>query len=701
MRFLFLFIFVFYTHLVFAQPYFARFYQFQDESENGIRDINLSGDSLLFRMYSTVNSNTNGTRVVSMPVNSTVMNEDIFLPNVGYGHSTFKDGDSHFLPSNDKHGLKFITLYRFNENFLLKDSIDLKLPGEAYNYYASKAILFNEKYIVTGTAQNSSGYAFGKTVIFIVNKDLTLYDTLVIPPARQLITPQDLAINPVDGKLYLSLVYDNFLPNDSAFVPAPKYQKIVRLDSNFHITNFWNSGVYSNAALIAAPIVFSQSGTMYGFYTHNSLDNFFSLDMSGQLIWKTPLDSFTVYGPTILWHSARPYIIRDIAVASNGDILAAGSVDEPNYNIGSSSLLARVSPTGVVKWIKIYRSNNNYSFQNYGYASDLTNVLELPDESIVAGGGVLLYDQILTPNTPPKLAPWLIRADSNGCISSDCGFIQDAVQKTTYFPIVSPSNEWTVEYSDFSFNTRRKYRFSLDSVFVNGYFHRELEYNDSFTGFHTTGRYYREKDGIVYNSFGHVLYNLNLGATDTLPSNQNLNPSTRTILSVGTVVLNDGLPRKTMKFQCDDEPIDTLTIVEGIGDLGEFFHAELQCINPLDGSGKTINCFSVNGEIVYKRIGEDCDLISTSHPINSEKPIIVYPNPTNGLLYLNLSNIDYNQIMQVHIYSSLGTLKLRQDLVKTNGLFSIETSDLNDGIYLGQVILGDGQVIPFEFVVMR
>jgi hypothetical protein len=181
MRILFLFIAVFYTHLVFAQPYFARFYQFQDESENSIRNINLSGDSLLFRLYSTVNSNTKGTRVVSMPVNTTVMNEDIFLPNVGFGHSTFKDGDSHYLPSNDKHGLKFITLYRYNENFLLKDSIDLKLPGEAYNYYVSKATLFNEKYIVTGTAQNSSGYAFGKTVIFIVNKDLTLYDTLVIP----------------------------------------------------------------------------------------------------------------------------------------------------------------------------------------------------------------------------------------------------------------------------------------------------------------------------------------------------------------------------------------------------------------------------------------------------------------------------------------------------------------------------------------
>jgi hypothetical protein len=427
---------------------------------------------------------------------------------------------------------------------------------------------------------------------------------------------------------------------------------------------------------------------------------FFSLDMTGQLIWKTPLDSFTVYGPTILWHSARPYTISDITVASDGDILAAGSVDEPNYNIGSSSLLARVSPTGVIKWIKIYRSNNLYSVQNYGYASDLTNILELPDKSIVAGGGVLLYDQILTPNLPPKLAPWLIRADSNGCISSDCGFIQDAVQKTTYFPIVSPANEWTVKYSDLSFNTRRKYRFSSDSVFINGYYHRELTYDDSFIGFHTTNRFYREKDGIVYNSFGHKLYDLNLGATDTLPSNQNFNQSKRTILSVGTVVLNDGLPRKIMKFQCDDDPYDTLNIVEGIGDLGEFFHAEFQCINPLEAPARTINCFSVNGEIVYQRAGETCDLISTNQPPNTVKPLTAYPNPANDLLYLNLSMQKYEQV-QVNIYSSLGTLKLRQDLIKTNGLFSIETSVLNDGIYLGQVILGNGQVIPFEFVVMR
>ncbi|MCC6411250.1 MAG: T9SS type A sorting domain-containing protein [Saprospiraceae bacterium] len=611
---------------------------------------------------------------------------EVYLPNVEAGKSMFRDSGFYLLPSEEKDDLKHITLNRLDENFSFVDSVHLKFANDSFYHYVGPAMAYNGKYIVTGTAQNAFGYGFGRTVVFVLNKDLTLHDTLVIKPVRQLIKPVDLAVNPADGFLYISMIYDNFHPQDSTFLPLD-YQRIVKLDSTFHLTDFWQSDDYINFS--TCPITFSESGTMYTSYSYSSFDYIVAIDPSGQVSWKTPLDTFIVVGPTVVWLTSRKYSVADVTVASNGDILVVGSVDATQYDIGLSSLLARLRPDGQIKWTKIIRSNLLYSFLNLGYRSRLNSVLELPGGDIVAGGGLEIYDAVLAPNEPFRFEAWVVCADSNGCISPACGYIQDVNQKITYFPIVNPANEWTVRHVEWGapFPTLRKYRFTPDSVLIGGKYYHELTYVDSFFGAHDTNRFYREENGIVYRSNGAVLYNLDLGPIDTLPSYVP-EQGARTVSDVGTVIFNDGLPRKTMTIYCaSDSFAPPVTVVEGMGDLEDFFHSEKYCINPLDGPSDHILCFSVNGEIVYQVPGETCDLTSTSQPV---RPIVsIHPNPAEDLIYIEMPTDQPEPVYQVRIFNTLGSCLSNQSILSDGHLLLVDVSVLPPGSYWG-VVYGDG-----------
>ncbi|MCW5922882.1 MAG: T9SS type A sorting domain-containing protein [Saprospiraceae bacterium] len=325
-------------------------------------------------------------------------------------------------------------------------------------------------------------------------------------------------------------------------------------------------------------------------------------------------------------------------------------------------------------------------------------VLELPGGSVATAGEALMSDPITELSMNRSQKAWPLQAGSNDCVSPVSGYFRDVVQNSDYLPIVSPSNEWTVKHYELFLISRRKYRFSPDSVLINGKHHYELTYTDSFYGFKATGRYYREENGIVYTSAGEVVYNLNLGTNDTLPSNQSANQGARTVLALGTAIFDDSLPRKTMTVQCATDPTaPPVTVVEGIGDMQIFFHSEVQCINPLDGPSDYIVCYSVNGEIVYMKPDENCDLSSTTLP---EKRALasVFPNPTADWLYIDIPVNVTEPTYQVRIYSALGACTFSPKQSTADGLLLIDVSGLNPGSYWGVVWGNDGKAFPFMFV---
>lgn len=701
MRYFHLLLFLLSVQLLPAQARFARFYKLPDGTSNSINSIGLQDTSLLIRMNvsDAADPLRLKTRLVNLPFNTNQFDDNFVLPEIEAGNSVFKDGDFYFFPAVEGSGNQYLTLHKLDKSFVWLDSINLKLPGNDLYYFSGQATLFKDKYVVCGSSQNKNGYPFGQTVVFIVNKDFTLFKTLIIPQVRQLIVPRDLAISPLDGRLYLSLVYDNFFPNDSTFVPAPVCQKIVSLNDAFEFENFWNSGEFINGNGISerAPIAFSPEGNLYSYYDVNGLDYITAIDPNGQTIWKTPLDSFAIFGPTVLWFKSRPFSIQDIAVGANGDVIAAGLVEDTKDNIGRSSFIVRMSPQGVKKWIKIYRSNNFFSFQKFGYGSAFQNVVELPNGDIVAGGSVLLFDEFM-PNSIPEIAPWLVHADSNGCISPACNPIQDAVQKSTWLPIVSPANEWTVAHYEPFLSSRRKYRFSSDSVLLGGQYYRELKYEDSFLGAQSSGRFYREAQGVVTRYNGPVVYNLNLGASDTLPAIDAPNYFTRAVASVGTVIYSDGIPRKTMQVYCAADSTAPLhTVVEGMGNLEEFFFSEIQCINPLDGPTDLLECFRVNGETLYLKPGASCELSATEGPEQLPRAA-VFPNPAAELLNITLPQRHTAAAYRVLIYHASGQLALDQTLMPVADALQVPVSALSPGAYYGQLRRANGESRVFAFV---
>lgn len=246
------------------------------------------------------------------------------------------------------------------------------------------------------------------------------------------------------------------------------------------------------------------------------------------------------------------------------------------------------------------------------------------------------------------------------------------------------------------FATRRKYRFSPDSVWFGDGYYYELKYVDNFYGAHSTNEFFREENGKVYQFNGPQLYDLDLGPGDTLPSFVP-EQGTRTVASVGTVVLDDGLPRKSMTMVCaSDSFAPPVTVVEGMGDLESFFYSKWHCVNPFDGPSNDLLCFSVNGQIVYKVPGETCELTSTSQPV---RPVVnVYPNPASDLMHIEMPMDQPEPVYQVRIYNLLGSCLSNQSIRSDGRLLPVDVSASPPGSYWGVVHDDGGTTFSFGFV---
>ncbi|MEZ4918148.1 MAG: T9SS type A sorting domain-containing protein [Saprospiraceae bacterium] len=273
-----------------------------------------------------------------------------------------------------------------------------------------------------------------------------------------------------------------------------------------------------------------------------------------------------------------------------------------------------------------------------------------------------------------------------------------AVPNQSFLSIVDPANAWTVDHFEFFLTSRRTYRFSSDSVLINGFYCHELEFEDSFMGSQSTDRFYREENGLVYRSNGELVYNLNLLPGDTLPSNLSANQGTRTVIASGTLVYNDNLSRKFQIIQCAGDSSSSVTVVEGIGDLENFFFSEVLCINPLDGPTDLLVCYAVDGQTVYLKQGSNCDL-SSSNEIDKNNTARVYPNPVVDDLHLVLPKNDIDSRGgDIRIYNALGICVFEQKKVLVEGEVVLNVSLLPTGIYKGFLQNESGRVYSFGFV---
>jgi len=132
------------------------------------------------------------------------------------------------------------------------------------------------------------------------------------------------------------------------------------------------------------------------------------------IIWevKLPVDNHTLN---------QRYLIEDLEVASNGDILFCGEIycnHEPN-GLLVGGVIGRITSTGELLWMKVL-ANENLQENSWGEKyrdSYLTHLQELPSGNIVAMGQswqlFLDFEQVRS--------LWLVSMDENGCIEGfDC-----------------------------------------------------------------------------------------------------------------------------------------------------------------------------------------------------------------------------------------------------------------------------------------
>ena len=86
----------------------------------------------------------------------------------------------------------------------------------------------------------------------------------------------------------------------------------------------------------------------------------------------------------------------------------------------------------------------------------------------------------------------------------------------------------------------------------------------------------------------------------------------------------------------------------------------------------------------------DCSLLSQQTPINTETiKVVVYPNPTNNIINVSISNKKATKIVVTNI---LGNNIYEKDIKSNNLPFQFNLSELATGIYVLSLLNGDSVV---------
>ena len=127
----------------------------------------------------------------------------------------------------------------------------------------------------------------------------------------------------------------------------------------------------------------------------------------------------------------------------------------------------------------------------------------------------------------------------------------------------------------------------------------------------------------------------------------------------------------------DPDDIFTGDIICGIGHLTSFFPEKLMNKGyRVEG----IRCFWQDGELVYQNGDQDCDEIYEQHHMgvnetDIEKGFVVYPNPTDGILYV----VSEQPCSEYRIINMLGQTLLAGKIDSETK--QIDVSSLSEGIY--------------------
>jgi len=386
------------------------------------------------------------------------------------------------------------------------------------------------------------------------------------------------------------------------------------------------------------------------------------------------------------------YPIKDMAFDPEGNVVCAGSFAEFQHLPGFYAIGAYATSLGIADNGIIYRPSNTY--QNsavLAYSLDhgehfYNTVEDLPLSEPAPGG----EDGFLSKGQDNHL---YFRGNGRFWKS-----IPNANDIPSFFPFPS---EWyyEIEWNDGSI-TYQHLECVGDTLFDRGkrpkvIVRSNTHYDREAT--EVTHEYVYEENGIVY------WWNRDLQEFTTL-YNLNANEGDEWEIKVGTesltvhvdAVENYDYEDKTYRMLRVSDPDDLFSgdIVCGIGHLSSFFPEKLMN----RGKGlrvEGLRCYWVEDELVFKIGDEDCDAIYAElHGLEEDGPsmgLLVYPNPTNGVLFVQTLYATSLQTEQQYRITNLMGQTLLQGIVTAENQ-QIDIANLPSGMYF--ISLG-GQTVKF------
>ena len=142
----------------------------------------------------------------------------------------------------------------------------------------------------------------------------------------------------------------------------------------------------------------------------------------------------------------------------------------------------------------------------------------------------------------------------------------------------------------------------------------------------------------------------------------------------------------------DADDLFSGAIMSGVGHLSSFFPERLMTRD----KGYRVNglrCYWINGDLVFTMNRDDCDAIYINLHIGIEEngpstgsgTLTVYPNPTNGVLFVQTLRATSLQAQTYHITDLMGQTLMSGTIAAENQ--QIDVSNLPEGMYF--ITIGD------------
>lgn len=250
------------------------------------------------------------------------------------------------------------------------------------------------------------------------------------------------------------------------------------------------------------------------------------------------------------------------------------------------------------------------------------------------------------------------------------------------------ANQWCCYFD--SLNCGVGYNSVGGDTLYNGKIYKKIYGTQNATGY--TSYFLREDSGFVYNKYEEIYYNFHLqvGDTFTFPLSS-ITPNVEVIVDTVETKFIFGQTRKVIKF-------DFLNMewIEGVGSTTGLMYDEVWYWD----CNQYLNCF-YDGIDSYMGEGFDsCFIYNGTIGVNSfsvNEEIIIYPNPTNGVINLDITSI--RKSLEINIYNSLGLTVKQIEKIDTPKDIKINIEDLDSGIYFLQIILNNRTISTKKIIV--